>query len=167
MSRILVVEDESAIAELIAINLRHAGFEVHDRRRCRAGAGGDRPGPAEPGRSSTGCCPGRAATRWLRQWRAAPRTRDLPIIMLTARADEADKVSGLDAGADDYLTKPFSAHELLARIRALLQAPVAATRSTAVVEVGALALNPATHRVTGARPRGEDRRRPSSSCSTS
>jgi len=71
----------------------------------------------------------------------------LPIIMLTARAEEADKVSGLDAGADDYLTKPFSANELLARVRALLrrQSPDALD---SVVEVGTLRLDPATRRVT-------------------
>jgi two-component system phosphate regulon response regulator PhoB len=82
-----------------------------------------------------------------REWRLAPRTRDVPIIMLTARADEADKVSGLDAGADDYLTKPFSINELLARIRALLRRR-SPDSLDAVVEIGALSLNPATHRVT-------------------
>jgi two-component system phosphate regulon response regulator PhoB len=76
------------------------------------------------------------------------RTRALPLIMLTARADEADKVHGLDAGADDYLTKPFSTHELLARIRALLRrkAPEALD---AAVTVGDLVLDPAAHRVSG------------------
>src|SRR6185369_2879256 len=84
----------------------------------------------------------------IRQWRLAPRTRDLPMIMLTARVEEADKVSGLDAGADDYLTKPFSINELLARIRALLRrrSPNALDD---VVAVGELSLNPATHRVIG------------------
>src|SRR5262249_34388728 len=83
-----------------------------------------------------------------RQLRAAPRTRELPIIMLTARAEEADKVSGLDVGADDYLTKPFSINELLARIRALLRRR-SPSALDAVVEIGALSLNPATRRVVG------------------
>jgi len=82
-----------------------------------------------------------------RRWRSDARTRELPIIMLTARADEADKISGLDAGADDYLSKPFSTHELMARIRAVLRrkAPEALD---SVVEVGALKIDPATRRVT-------------------
>ena len=95
------------------------------RRRRRAGAGRGRRRAARAWWCSTGCCPGRAATRWRARWRAEPRTRELPIIMLTARADEADKVAGLDAGADDYLTKPFSTNELLARIRAVLRRKVA------------------------------------------
>jgi two-component system phosphate regulon response regulator PhoB len=146
MSRILVVEDESAIAELVAINLRHAGFEVTIA------------GDAEQAQVATDrvlpdlvildwMLPGKSGQALAREWRLAVRTREMPIIMLTARADEADKVSGLDAGADDYLTKPFSINELLARIRALLRrrSPDALD---AVVEIGALALNPATHRVT-------------------
>jgi two-component system phosphate regulon response regulator PhoB len=146
MSRILVVEDEPAIAELIAINLRHAGFEV-------TGAGdADTAEDAVDGVLPSlvvldWMLPGRGGHALVRQWRSAPRTRALPIIMLTARAEEADKVSGLDAGADDYLTKPFSANELLARIRALLrrQSPDALD---AAVEVGTLKLDPATRRVT-------------------
>ena len=148
MSRILVVEDEPAIAELISINLRHAGFEVTVAGDADAGAGAGRRRAAGPGRPRLDAARAAAATRWRAQWRAEPRTRELPVIMLTARADEADKVSGLDAGADDYLTKPFSANELLARIRALLrrQSPDALD---AAVEVGALKLDPATRRVTG------------------
>jgi two-component system, OmpR family, phosphate regulon response regulator PhoB len=147
MSRILIVEDEPAIAELIAINLRHAGFEVTIA------------GDAEQAQASLDqvlphlvildwMLPGTSGHSLARQWRAAPRTRELPIIMLTARAEEADKVSGLDAGADDYLTKPFSINELLARIRALLRRR-SPSALDAVVEVGALSLNPATRRVVG------------------
>jgi len=147
MSRILVVEDEPAIAELIAINLRHGGFEVQlagDAEAAQEAVDGVLPSLVV----LDWMLPGQSGHALLRQWRAAARTRALPIIMLTARAEEADKVSGLDAGADDYLTKPFSAHELLARIRALLrrQSPDALD---SVVEVGALRLHPATRRVTG------------------
>ena len=145
MSRILVVEDESAIAELISINLRHAGFEV-------TVAGSADQAQYEVDRVLPELVvldwmlPGQSGLALARQWRASARTRELPIIMLTARAEETDKVSGLDAGADDYLTKPFSTNELLARIRAVLRrkAPEALD---AVVEVGALTLDPGTRRV--------------------
>jgi len=100
--------------------------------------------------------PGESGLALARRWRSQARTRELPIIMLTARADEADKVGGLDAGADDYLTKPFSTNELMARIRALLRrkAPEALD---AAVEVAGLRLDPATRRVTRNRlPGGGD-----------
>jgi two-component system, OmpR family, phosphate regulon response regulator PhoB len=146
MSRILVVEDEAAIAELISLNLRHAGFEVTiagDAEQALVAVDGVLPSLVV----LDWMLPGQSGHALARQWRSEPRTRALPIIMLTARAEEADKISGLDAGADDYLTKPFSANELLARIRALLRrrAPDALD---AAVEVGVLTINPATRRVT-------------------
>src|SRR5512132_4684427 len=107
MSRILVIEDEAAIAELIAINLRHAGFDVTiagDAEQAQAAVDDVLPHLV----ILDWMLPGRSGQALARQWRLAARTRDLPVIMLTARADEADKVAGLDAGADDYLTKPFS-----------------------------------------------------------
>lgn len=148
MSRILVVEDESAIAELISINLRHAGFEV-------TLAGSADQAQLEVDRVLPDLVvldwmlPGQSGLALARQWRGAARTKELPIIMLTARADETDKVSGLDAGADDYLTKPFSTNELLARIRAVLRrkAPEALD---SVVEVSGLSLDPGTRRVSRA-----------------
>ena len=91
--------------------------------------------------------PGLSGLSLARQWRAAPRTKALPIIMLTARADEQDKVEGLDAGADDYLAKPFSNSELLARIRAVLRRKAPQALDTPVMVAG-LELNPATRRVT-------------------
>ncbi len=146
MSRVLVVEDESAIAELISINLRHAGYEV-----TIAGA-------ADQAQSEVDrvlpdlvildwMLPGESGLALARRWRADARTRGMPVIMLTARAAEADKVAGLDAGADDYLSKPFSTNELMARIRAVLRrkAPEALD---AAVEVAGLRLDPATRRVT-------------------
>jgi len=147
MSRILVVEDEAAIAELIVINLRHAGHEAicaSDAGQAQAAV--DRVLPDLV--ILDWMLPGESGLALARRWRNQARTRDLPVIMLTAKADEADKVSGLDAGADDYLTKPFSTQELLARIRAVLRrkAPEALG---APVEVGPLRLDPATRRVTG------------------
>jgi two-component system phosphate regulon response regulator PhoB len=146
MSRILVVEDEAAIAELVAINLRHAGYEVTVV------------GDADSALQSVDrmlpdlvlldwMLPGQSGLALAKAWRAAPRTKPLPIIMLTARAEEGDKLAGLDGGADDYLTKPFSPKELLARIRAVLRrkAPQALDEA---VEVAGLRLDPATRRVT-------------------
>ncbi|MCK6433033.1 MAG: phosphate regulon transcriptional regulator PhoB [Burkholderiaceae bacterium] len=145
MSRILVVEDESAIAELIAINLRHAGHEI------------TLAASAEQAQSEVDAqlpdlvvldwmLPGQSGLALARQWRADTRTKELPIILLTARAAEQDKVSGLDAGADDYLTKPFSTNELMARIRAVLRRKVPEALDEAV-EIAGLRLDPATRRV--------------------
>ncbi len=147
MSRIVVVEDESAIAELIAINLRHAGHEV------------TLAATAEQARQAIDAVlpdlvlldwmlPGQSGLALARQWRGAARTRELPIIMLTARAEEQDKVAGLDAGADDYLAKPFSPKELMARIRAVLRRKSPESLDEAVVLAG-LRLDPATRRVSG------------------
>lgn len=120
MSRILVVEDESAIAELISINLRHAGFEVTlAASATQAQYEVDRVLPDLV--VLDWMLPGQSGVALARQWRGAARTKELPIIMLTARAEEGDKIAGLDAGADDYVTKPFSTNELLARIRAVLR----------------------------------------------
>ena len=145
MSHVLVVEDESAIAELISINLRHAGFEV------TIAANADQAQAAVDGALPDliildWMLPGQSGVALAKRWRSESRTREMPVIMLTARADEADKITGLDAGADDYLTKPFSTNELMARIRAVLRrkAPEALD---SVVEVGALKIDPATRRV--------------------
>jgi two-component system, OmpR family, phosphate regulon response regulator PhoB len=154
MSRVLVVEDESAIAELIAINLRHAGFEVTvvaDADAAQAAV--DRVLPELV--LLDWMLPGGTGLQLARRWRSDARTRELPIIMLTARAEESDKIAGLDAGADDYLTKPFSTKELLARIRAVLRRKAPEALDSAV-EVSGLRLDPATRRVT--RKVGEELR---------
>jgi two-component system phosphate regulon response regulator PhoB len=145
MSRILVVEDEPAIAELVALNLRHAAFDVELAETGDAAqAAVDRRLPDVV--LLDWMLPGQSGVQLARRWRADPRTRELAIIMLTARAEEADKIGGLDAGADDYLTKPFSNNELLARIRALLRRK-APDALDVPVEIGALRLDPSTHRV--------------------
>ncbi|MDR2188805.1 MAG: phosphate regulon transcriptional regulator PhoB [Azonexus sp.] len=146
MTRILIVEDEAAIAELIAVNLRHAGYDsVHaaDSRAARQAVDARRPDAI----LLDWMLPGESGMALARSWRANPRTRDIPILMLTARAEESDRIAGLDAGADDYIVKPFSPRELLARLRAVLRrrAPHA---SGEAVAVGALTLDPAAHRVT-------------------
>jgi len=146
MSTVLVVEDEAAIAELVALNLRHAGFDVHVV------------GTADAAQAVLdNVLPDLVLLDWMltgqsglllaRRWRLDARTRGMPIIMVTARSAEADKIAGLDAGADDYLTKPFSTKELLARIRAVLRRRAPDALDSAVV-VGGLRLDPATRRVT-------------------
>lgn len=145
MSRVLVVEDEAAIAELISLNLRHAGYEV------TLAATADQ-AQFEVARVLPDLVildwmlPGQSGLSLAKRWRSEQRTRELPIIMLTARADETDKVAGLDAGADDYLAKPFSTNELMARIRAVLRRKAPEALDSAV-EVGRLRLDPATRRV--------------------
>ncbi|HKX93424.1 MAG TPA: phosphate regulon transcriptional regulator PhoB [Methylibium sp.] len=146
MSRVLVVEDESAIAELISLNLRHAGYEVTI-------AGSADAAQFEVDRVLPDLVildwmlPGQSGLSLAKRWRGDARTKELPVIMLTARADEGDKVAGLDAGADDYLTKPFSTHELMARIRAVLRRKAPEALDSAV-ELGPLKLDPGTRRVT-------------------
>ena len=145
MSRILVVEDESAIAELISINLRHAGFEITIAASATAAQYEvDRVLPDLV--VLDWMLPGQSGVALARQWRSAARTKELPIIMLTARAEEGDKIAGLDAGADDYITKPFSTNELLARIRAVLRRKAPEALDSAV-EIGPLLLDPGTRRV--------------------
>ena len=150
MSRVLVVEDESAIAELIAHQPAPRRLRGDDRRRRPTQAQSEVDGVLPDLVVLDWMLPGQSGLALARRWRADARTRELPIIMLTARAEEADKVAGLDAGADDYLTKPFSTNELMARIRAVLRrkAPEALD---AAVEVGGLRLDPATRRVTRRR----------------
>jgi two-component system, OmpR family, phosphate regulon response regulator PhoB len=146
MSEVLVVEDESAIAELISINLRHAGYEVTIAATAdQAMVAVDSVLPDLV--VLDWMLPGQSGVSLAKRWRADPRTRELPIIMLTARSEEADKIAGLDAGADDYLTKPFSTQELMARIRAVLRRKAPEALDSAV-EVGGLTLDPATRRVT-------------------
>lgn len=142
---VLIVEDEPAIAELIAVNLRHNGFQ---------------PTLALDGESAQReidamlpdlvlldwMLPGASGLTLARRWRGDPRTKAVPIIMLTARGDEADRVAGLDAGADDYMAKPFSTKEMLARIRAVLRRR-APEQAAVTLEAGRLKLDTATHRV--------------------
>ena len=124
---ILVVEDEPAIQELLRLTLGEAGFDVH----AVADAEGAH---AEIRRALPDLVlldwmlPGQSGLALARALRADARTRELPIIMLTARGDEADRIAGLEAWVDDYVTKPFSPRELQARIKSVLRrrAPEAA-----------------------------------------
>ena len=143
--RVLVVEDEPAIAELIAVNLRHNGFVpvlAEDGEAAQRALDAALPDAI----LLDWMLPGQSGLQLARQWRADRRTQSIPILMLTARGDEPDKVAGLDAGAEDYITKPFSTQELLARIRAVLRRR-APDQGDDSVAIGALELDAATHRV--------------------
>ena len=143
--RILVVEDEAPIAELIAVNLRHNGYQI---TWATDGAVAQRELDAQlPDLVLLDwMLPGESGLQLARRWRADARTRQVPIILLTARGDENDRVAGLDVGADDYITKPFSTKELLARIRAVLRRR-APEPETTLLELGRLTLDTGTYRV--------------------
>jgi two-component system phosphate regulon response regulator PhoB len=150
---VLVVEDEPQIQELVAVNLEHVGHHV---LRASSAEEADRAIRAELPDVLVldWMLPGESGLAFARRLRADERTRDLPIVMLTARAMEQDKVSGLEAGADDYLTKPFSPKELAARIKALLRRR-APQLSGDAVELEGLRLDPATRRVSAGEQRLE------------
>ena len=146
MPTILVVEDEPAILELIKVHLVDAGYEVQaaaDAETARAQLREALPALI----LLDWMLPGQSGLALAKELRADARTRDLPIIMVTARAAEADRVAGLEAWVDDYVTKPFSPRELKARIKAVLRrrAPEAAQEP---LRAGPVALDPTTHRVT-------------------
>jgi two-component system phosphate regulon response regulator PhoB len=144
-ARVLIVEDEPSIQDLLVLNLRHAGF---------------RPVTASDAASAKLqldlALPDLILLDWMlpditgldlaRRLRADPRTKEVPIIMLTARSTESDKLGGFDAGADDYITKPFSPRELIARVKALLKRSLKEA-SEDPVEVAGLRLEPETFRV--------------------
>ncbi|MET4576037.1 phosphate regulon transcriptional regulator PhoB [Ottowia thiooxydans] len=145
MPRVLIVEDEAAIAELIAVNLRHNGFQptwAMDSETAQRELDAVLPDVI----LLDWMLPGESGLSLAKKWRKDARTKSVPILMLTARGDEADRVAGLDAGADDYIIKPFSTKEMLARIRAVLRrrSPEQAGGSVAI---GGLLLDAATHRV--------------------
>jgi len=144
---VLIVEDEPAILELVAVNLEHAGYQTLRAKSAE-----------EAARVLVDTLPDLVLLDWMlpgqsglafaRRLRADARTRELPIIFLTARADELDKVAGLEVGADDYITKPFSTRELVARVRALMRRRKP-HRDQAPLEIAGLRLDPAAHRVHG------------------
>ncbi len=143
--QILIVEDERPIREMIAFGLRRAGFDVveaEDSRAARARIADRRPDLL----LVDWMLPDTSGLELTRALKRDKETRDVPIILLTARAEEGDKVSGLDGGADDYVTKPFSPRELLARINAVLRRAQAASPDE-TVEAGGLVLDVAGHRV--------------------
>jgi DNA-binding response OmpR family regulator len=149
MRRILVVEDDRDIAELVERYLQKAGFAVEllSSGREALGALADRPPDLLvldlmlPGVGGLDIC--RAA-------RANPRTAGIPIIMLTARADESERIVGLESGADDYIPKPFSPNELVARVRALLRRAGRPPATAGPVSYGSIVVDPDRHTVSAA-----------------
>lgn len=146
--KILIVEDEPAIQELLAFNVGQAGFQV----RCAEDAAGAWRHIHQEVPDLIlldWMLPGSSGVELARQLRAEASSKDIPIIMLTARGEERDKVLGLESGADDYITKPFSPRELMARIRAALRRHVPQLGEQALV-LGGLELSPVAHRVSAA-----------------
>ena len=143
---ILVVEDERAICDMIAFSLKRAGYsvrEAEDSRSAREALGDRLPDLA----LIDWMLPDMSGLELTRLVKRDRHTRDLPIIMLTARAEEGDKVTGLESGADDYITKPFSPRELLARIGAVLRR-AGTVGLDQVIEFDALKLDQQGQRIT-------------------
>src|SRR5512139_3590533 len=147
IAQILVVDDEPDIVELVSYNLRKEGFTVSTAS------------DAEETLEKIGTedfslvlldlmLPGMQGMELCRILKKDAKTENLPIIMLTAKVEEVDRVLGLESGADDYVTKPFSPRELIARVKAVLRrrAPLACDDA---VEIAGLRLDPAAHRITG------------------
>ena len=142
---ILVVEDEAAIRSLIEINLKRAGYAVAlaaDANVAQAIINESLPALV----LLDWMLPGVSGIEYARRLRRDARTKTLPMIMLTARGEERDKVDALEGGADDYVTKPFSARELMARIKALLRRN-APHNTDDLIKIGELLLDPVSHRV--------------------
>ena len=145
-AKILIIEDEKAVREMLCFTLKNNGFEILE---------------AEDSNSALDALkeneinlilldwmlPGKQGIEISRIIRSSSEIKDIPIIMLTAKSDESDKVLGLESGADDYITKPFSPKELVARIKALLRR-TAPQKDMEVVKYGNITLNPMTHKVT-------------------
>ena len=146
-STILVVEDEPAIQELIAVNLSFAGHKVlraDDAEQARILIDAELPDLI----LLDWMLPGLSGLQMARQLISEERTKEVPIIMLTAKGEETDKVEGLESGADDYITKPFSPKELMARIKAVLRRR-APQLTDDEIDINGLRLDPVSHRVSG------------------
>lgn len=144
--QILIVDDEPAIRQMLQFTLAGEGFD------CLQAGNVDEASATISSKAPDlilldWMLPGVSGLDFARRLKRDPRTQGIPVIMLTARDDEADKIRGLDGGADDYVTKPFSTQELLARVRAVLRRATPATAAD-TVEVAGLKLDAETHRVT-------------------
>jgi two-component system, OmpR family, phosphate regulon response regulator PhoB len=146
-SRVLIVEDEPDLAELVRFHLTKAGFATEVAHSGRAGLEAIR--RARPALVVLDLMlPDLSGTDVCREVRADAKLRDLPILMLTARAEEVDRVVGFELGADDYVTKPFSPRELVLRVRAILRRSEGEPQKGVVFQRGALLLDLERHRCT-------------------
>ena len=143
-NKILIVEDERPIREMIAFHLMRAGYDTLEAENCKEARqllADERPSLA----LIDWMLPDMSGLELTRMLKRDKEFEDLAVIMLTARADEHDKVTGLEGGADDYMTKPFSPRELVARIKAVLRRSGSAENE--VVSSGEIELDAAAHRV--------------------
>src|ERR1700739_4660626 len=146
MKRILIIEDDRDIVELVRYNLANEGFQVAAAFDGNSGLAALKKSPPDlllldlmlPRMSGLDIC---------REIRKEESLNRLPVLMLTARGDEADRVVGLEMGADDYVTKPFSPRELIARVKALLRRAEPPADAPRILEIGKLASAPASYRV--------------------
>jgi len=144
-AKILIVDDESAIRQMVCLALSQANYsclEAADSTQAQEKILADKPDLI----LLDWMLPGVSGVEYARRLRQQKLTQNIPVIMLTARTEEEDKIKGLDSGADDYITKPFSTRELLSRIRAQLRRAAPHAVETPV-EIEGLTLDPATHRV--------------------
>lgn len=144
---ILIVEDEAAIREMVGFALRRAGYELVEAangQEAQLKIGERLPDVV----LMDWMLPDISGIELVRQLKRDELTRDIPVIVLTARSEEDDKIYGLDSGADDYVTKPFSPKELVARIRAVLRR--GNSQDDDLIQVGELKLHSASHRVEAA-----------------
>jgi two-component system phosphate regulon response regulator PhoB len=145
MARILVVEDESAVRDMICFALKQADYDCDEAADTETAV--QRLADAPPNLILMDwMLPGKSGVELTRELKQDNLTRDIPIIMLTARGEEDDKVRGLECGAEDYITKPFSPRELIARIKVILRR-VSPHATEEVVKAGELQLDPASRRV--------------------
>ncbi|MDR9405658.1 MAG: phosphate regulon transcriptional regulator PhoB [Spiribacter sp.] len=145
MTSVLLVEDEQAIREMVAMALERAGFRVRHAESAEDAEAAIK--LSQPDLILLDwMLPGQSGIDYARRLKRDRATRDLPIIMLTARGEEGDRIRGLDAGADDYVPKPFSPRELVSRVKAVLRR-VQPTTGEQAVEIRGLRLDPVSHRV--------------------
>ena len=145
-AKILIIEDEKAVREMLCFTLKNNGFEILEAEDSNSALDALRENEINLILLDW-MLPGKQGIEISRIIRSSSEIKDIPIIMLTAKSDESDKVLGLESGADDYITKPFSPKELVARIKALLRR-TAPQKDMEVVKYGNITLNPMTHKVT-------------------
>ena len=145
-AKILIIEDEKAVREMLCFTLKNNGFEILEAEDSNSALDTLRENEINLILLDW-MLPGKQGIEISSIIRSSSEIKDIPIIMLTAKSDESDKVLGLESGADDYITKPFSPKELVARIKALLRR-TAPQKDMEVVKYGNITLNPMTHKVT-------------------